>query len=131
MVFHLLNQSKILDECLVQVAQAISKAMSRRTTQLFQPFTTYISGVSDAVKAWHRKVTLIHPEMAHCNYDTYRTCSGSVQERMNKFLGKLWDLNTHLNQQTLSTKLIQGVKPNDKGDSRFSSSVDVTAPGSS
>ena len=51
MVFHLLKQSKILDECQVRVAHAISTAVSRHTTQLFQPLTSYISDVSDAVEA--------------------------------------------------------------------------------
>ena len=78
MVFRLLNQSKILDKCRVRVAQAVSKAMSKCTTKLLQPFTTYISDVSDAVETWCRKVTLIHPEMAHCDYDTYHACSASV-----------------------------------------------------
>ena len=78
MVFCLLKQSKILNKCRVWVAQAVSKAMSRHTTQLFQPFTTYISDVSDAVEVWHRKVMLVCLEMAHCDYDTYCTCSASV-----------------------------------------------------
>ena len=78
MVFHLLKQSKILDKCQVWVAHTISTALSRHTTQLFQPFTSYISDVSDAVKAWHTKVMLIHPEMSHCSYDTYHACSASI-----------------------------------------------------
>ena len=78
MVFYLLNQSKILDECRVRVARAISKAVSKHTTKLFQPFTTYISDVSNAVETCCRKVMVIRPEMAHCDYDTYRTCSASV-----------------------------------------------------
>ena len=119
MVFHLLNQSKILDECQVLVAQAISKAMSKHTTKLFQPFTSYIADVSDVVETWHRKVMLICPEMAHCNYDTYRACSASVQERTNEFFRKLQDLNTHLDQQTLPMKPMLGVKPDGEDDSRL------------
>ena len=72
-VSRLFNQSRILDKCHVRVAQAVSKAVSKRSTQLFQPFTTYISNVSNAVDAWRRNVTLIRPEMAHCDYDTYKT----------------------------------------------------------
>ena len=47
------------------------------------------------------------------------------------FFGTIWDLNTHLDQQTLPMKLVQGVKPDDKGYSGLSSSIDATAPGSS
>ena len=87
-VSHLFNQSRILNECWVQVAQAVSKAISKCSTQLFQPFTTYISDVSDGVEAWHRNVTLICPEMAHCDYDTYHSYSASVREKMNEFFWK-------------------------------------------
>ena len=136
MVFHLLKQSKILDECWVRVARPISMAVSKHTTQLFQPFTSYISDVSDAVKAWRMKVTLIRPEMAHCNYDTYRVCSASVRERTNEFFGKLWDLNTCLDQQMLPTKPdqqnpVQSIKPDNEGDSGLGSSLDAMAPGNS
>ena len=78
MVFCLPNQSKILDNCGIWVAQTISKAISKCTTQLFEPFTSYISDISDAVKAWQRQVMLIHPEMAHCDYKTYHACSASI-----------------------------------------------------
>ena len=130
MVFHLLKQSKILDECQVRTAHIIGAVVSKCTTQLFQPFTSYISDVSDAVEAWHTKVTLICPEMSHCSYDTYCACSASICERINKFFRKLRDLNTCLNQQTLLPKPDwQSVMPDNKGDSGLSSSVDATALG--
>ena len=69
--------------------------------------------------------------MAHCDYNTYRTCSASVQERRNEFFRRLQDLNTCLDQQTLPTKPVQSVKSDDDGDSGLSSSMDTTAPGSS
>ena len=134
MLFCLLKQSKILDKCRVQVARAIGSAVSRLTTQLFQPFTSYISNVSDAVEAWCTKVTLIHPEMSHCSYDTYCACSASIRERTNEFFGRLQDLNTTLDQQMLPLKPdqqtpIQSITPNDEGDSGLGSSVDATALG--
>ena len=131
MVFRLLNQSKILDECQVRVAQPISKAVSKHTTKLFQPFTLYIADVSYMVETWHKKVMLICPEMAHCNYNTYCACSASVRERTNEFFRKLWDLNTHLDQQTLPMKPVLGVKPDGKDDSGLGSSIDAMTPGSS
>ena len=45
----LFNQSKILDKCQVRVTQAISKAIAKCSAQLFQPFTSYVSYIADAV----------------------------------------------------------------------------------
>ena len=78
MVFHQLKQSKIVNECRVWVAHTISTVVSKCTTQLFQPFTSYISDVSDEVKTWRRKVMVICLEMAHCNYETYCACFTNV-----------------------------------------------------
>ena len=67
--------------------------------------------------------------MAHCNYDTYHSCSASVREKTNKFFGKLQDLNTRLDQQTLPANLVQAVKPNNDDDSSISSSIGTAASG--
>ena len=69
--------------------------------------------------------------MAHHDYDTYRSCSDSVWEKMNEFFRKLWDLNTRLDQRTLPMKLVQAVKPNDEDDSSINSSICAAAPGGS
>ena len=67
MVCHLFNKSRILDECQVRVAWAVAAAVSKHCTQLFVPFMSHLSDVTDAVDSWHTKITVIHPEMAHCS----------------------------------------------------------------
>ena len=104
-VCHLFNQSKILDECRVQVVQAVSKAISKLGTQLFLPFMSYLSDVSDVVESWCRKITVLCPEMAHCDYDTYHNCVANIWEKTREYFGRLCDLNTVLEQQTTTAKL--------------------------
>ena len=97
---HLFNQSKILDECrvqvAVQVAQAMGTAVSRCSTQLFLSFMSYLSSVSDAIESWHMKITVLHPEMVNCDYDTYCNCAAEIWEKMWEYFRKLCGLNTTL-----------------------------------
>ena len=123
MVCRLFNQSKILDDCRVRVAQAMGLAVSRCSTQLFFPFTSYLSSVFDTVEAWNMKIMMLHLEMANCDYDTYRNCAVEIWEKTGEYFGKLHDLNTTLEQQTLTPKPIQTIKPSDEHDSGMGSST--------
>ena len=78
--------------------------VSKHSTQLFIPFTSYLSDISDAVKSWRAKIMVLHPEMAHCNYDTYRNCAADIWEKTNEYFGKLHDLNVTLAQQMSTPK---------------------------
>ena len=119
----LFNQSKILDECWVQVAQAMGMAVSRHSTQLFLPFTSYLSTISDTVEAWRTKIMVLHLEMANCDYDTYHNRAADIWEKMREYFGKLCDLNMTLEQQTSTPKPIQTVKPSDEHNSGMGSST--------
>ena len=119
---HLFNQSKILDECRLRVAWAIGKAVSERSTQLYLPFTSCVSSVSNTVEVWCTKIMVIHPEMAHCDYDTYCLCTADIREKTQEYFGRLWDLNTILEQQTTTPKPVQTIKPSSNHDSGMGSS---------
>ena len=120
----LFHQSKILDECRVRVARAVGKAVSEHSTQLYLPFTSYISSVSDAVEVWHMRIMVIHPEMAHCDYDMYCICAVDIIEKTQEYFGRLQDLNTILKQQMTTPKPVQTVKPSSDHDSGMGSSSD-------
>ena len=123
MVCHLFNQSKILDECRVRVAQAGGMAVSRHSAQTFLPFMSYLSTISNTVEAWHTKITVLCLEMANCDYDTYRDCVAEIWEKTREYFGKLRDLNTTLEQQTSTPKPMQTIKPSDEDDSGIGSST--------
>ena len=123
MVCHLFNQSKILDECRICVVQAVSTAASQRNAELSLPFTSYLSAVSDAVEAWRTKITVLHPEMANCDYNTYHGCEADTGKRTEEYFGKLCDLNMALEQWTSARKPTQPVKPSDDCDSEMGSST--------
>ena len=122
-VCHLFNQYKILDECRVRVAQAMGMAVSQCSTQLFLPFTSYLSPVYDTVEAWCMKITMLCPKMANCDYDTYRNCVAEIWEKTQEYFGKLHDLNTTLEQQMSTPKPIQTIKPSNEHDSGMGSST--------
>ena len=98
--------------------------VSKHSTQLFIPFTLYLSDIFDAVKSWRAKIMVLHPEMAHCNYDTYRDCAADIWEKTNEYFGRLHDLNVTLAQQTSTPKPTWAIKPSDKHDSGLGSSTD-------
>ena len=52
--------------------------------------------------------------MANCDYDTYHDCEAEIWEKMREYFGKLCDLNTTLEQQTLTPKPIQTIKPSNE-----------------
>ena len=99
MVCCLFNQSQILDKCQVRVAQAMGTAVSKHSTQLFLPFMSYLSDVSGTVEAWHAKIMVLCPEMAHCDYNTYHNCAVDIWEKTREYFGKLRDLNAILDQR--------------------------------
>ena len=127
MVCHLFNKSRILDECQARVAWAVAAVVSKHHTQLFVPFTSYLSDVTDTVESWCTKITVIHPEMAHCSYETYHECTANIWEKTNEYFRRLHNLNTTLVQQTAVPELTQAVKPDDEHDLGFGSSVDPPA----
>ena len=127
MVCCLFNQSKILDECRTHVAQAMSTAASQRSAELSLPFTSYLLAMLDAVEAWRTKIMVLHPEMANCDYNTYRSCAADIRKRMEEYFRKLCDLNTTLEQQTSARKPTQPVKPSDDRDSGMGLSTSLSA----
>ena len=126
MVCHLFNQSKILDECQIHIAQAVSTAASKLSAELSLPYMSYLSAISDAVEAWHMKITALHLEMANCDYKTYHGCAADIQKRMQEYFGKLHDLDTALEQWTSALKPIQPFKPSDDHDSGMGSSTSLS-----
>ena len=120
------NQSKILDESRICVAQALGTAASQRSTELSLPFTSYLLAVLDAVEAWCMKIMVLHPEMANCDYNTYLGCAAYIWKRMEQYFRKLRDLNMALEQWTLARKPTQPIKPSDDHDLGMGSSTSLS-----
>ena len=111
MLFGLMRKSTILDECCERVGRAITKSVAAHATELYKPFTGYISDVASEVNMWHTKVLLIHPKIIDCDYDAYCRYSAQIREKTNGFyqrgrmLGKTLDHRIATNRSSKGNHL--------------------------